>query len=141
MRPEDFNDDFANTHNGMYYVSVWGSNNTGTILSSPLGINDIGRYEDVANIFSNYKNIISILTENNITPYVQSTLLTSINDYNLKVIELNILLKKYCEDNGIQFIDLNKELSKDNRIIEEYTGDGVHLNAKGYQIWKAHLNH
>ena len=33
------NDEFTASHNGMYYVSVWGTDNTGTILSSPLGIN------------------------------------------------------------------------------------------------------
>ncbi len=35
-------DEYTTASNCMYYVSVWGSDNTGTILSSPLGINDLG---------------------------------------------------------------------------------------------------
>ena len=103
------------------------------------GINDIGKEYEVNQIFSNYQKILQGLKDNNITPYVQSTLLTSRKDINPKVIELNTLLKKYCEDNNIHFIDLNKELSKDNLIIEKYTTDGVHLNAKGYQVWKSKI--
>lgn len=100
------------------------------------GINDIRRYKEVPYIFSNYKKIITILRKNNIIPYVQSTLLTNDHNYNSKVIELNILLKKYCETNNIQFIDLNKELSKNTLLLEQYTIDGIHLNADGYKVWR-----
>jgi lysophospholipase L1-like esterase len=105
------------------------------------GINDIFQGFQVKDIFENHKRIIQILKDKNITPYIYSTLYTAKKDngYNDKVKELNILLKKYCEDNKIVFIDLNKSLSKDELLIKDYTHDGLHLNAKAYLIWKEEI--
>lgn len=102
------------------------------------GINDIFQGFGVEEIFENHKKIINKLKEKNITPYIYSTLFTASkqNGYNDKVKELNILLKKYCENNKIVFIDLNKILSKDELLIKNYTHDGLHLNAKAYLLWK-----
>lgn len=100
------------------------------------GINDIAGYYNVHEIFENYKKILSNLKNKDITPYVQSTLYTTRKDLNPHVEELNFLLKKYCKENNIVFIDLNKNLSSEKVLKSEYTYDGVHLNASGYDIWK-----
>lgn len=100
------------------------------------GINDIMEGYTVDKIFSNYKIILQNLLERNITPYVQSTLLTSRNNLNIHVKELNILLKEYCDNNKITFINLNKKLSHNDKLLREYTHDGLHLNSHGYTIWK-----
>lgn len=100
------------------------------------GINDISRRYSVETIFLNYSKIINELQQKNITPYVQSTLFTNRIDLNLKVKELNYLLKEFCNNNQIEYIDLNKKLSSKDILEEKYTYDGVHLNEEGYKIWK-----
>lgn len=103
------------------------------------GINDLGRGFKVSEVMNNYKIILDNLKNKDITPYVQSTLYTTRKDLNPHVEELNFLLKKYCTENNIIFIDLNKNLSSEKVLKSEYTYDGVHLNASGYQVWKSEI--
>lgn len=102
------------------------------------GINDIFQSYSVEEIFENHKKIVQTLKEHNITPYIQSTLYTAKkeNGYNDKVKQLNLLLQHYCQENQIEFIDLNKKLSKNELLIQDYTHDGLHLKANAYVIWR-----
>jgi lysophospholipase L1-like esterase len=114
-----------------------------------VGINDISSYltkkwdeNNIETIFGNYKNIINDLREHDIEVVIQSTLNTSQKSFqmeaerNIDVEKLNELLKKYCEEGNIKFLDINQSLSKAGILIEKYTGDGVHLNYEGYKIWR-----
>lgn len=102
------------------------------------GINDIFQSYSVEEIFQNHKKIIETLKDHQITPYLQATLYTAKkeNGYNDKVKKLNELLQQYCVENKIAFIDLNKKLSKDELLIQDYTHDGLHLKANAYAIWR-----
>ena len=100
------------------------------------GTNDIAFDYSVEEIFSNYKEIMRLLKEKNITVYMQSVVFTSFSEYNIKIKKLNELLEVYCKENNIIYIDLNKKLSKNDTLIEEYTYDGSHLTAKGYFVWR-----
>jgi lysophospholipase L1-like esterase len=101
------------------------------------GINDIISGKDVNTIFNNYKLILNKLLENNIEPIIQSTLYTTTDGWNKNVTILNKLLSDYAKENNINYIDLNSKLSKNNTLISDYTvGDGLHLNYKGYIVWK-----
>lgn len=100
------------------------------------GINDLSRDIDVNTVFNNFKKIITILQENGIEPIIQSTLYTTSPQYAIQITELNNFLADYSIHNNIKFINLNKVLSKNNLLCEEYTSDGVHLNHKGYLLWK-----
>ena len=104
------------------------------------GTNDLAGNYSVIEIFNNYKEIIAILKEHKINIYMQSTIYTSYPKYNNDIKKLNVLLKSYCELNNIQYINLNTKLSKNDTLIEKYTLDGSHLNAKGYQIWKEEIS-
>ncbi|MEA1936765.1 MAG: GDSL-type esterase/lipase family protein [Patescibacteria group bacterium] len=110
------------------------------------GINDISKYQNVQDIFYRYVKIISYMKQNNIQPYIQSTLFVGakrkeFKEWNLKVSKLNTLLEKFSVENNIEYIDLNLKLSQDNLLLEEYhNGDGVHLSEKGYIVWKNILN-
>ena len=54
---------------------------------------------------------------------------------NVKI--LNYLLEKLSTTNElITYIDLNEKLSISNYQCQEYLIDSVHLNGKGYEIWK-----
>lgn len=103
------------------------------------GINDIASGHDLQRTFKNYKKIITQLQNNNIVPIVQSTLLTWDENDNDKVLKLNSMLIEYCRINEVEFIDLNKKLSKDKKLIKDYSYDGIHLSSKGYEIWKKEL--
>jgi len=101
-----------------------------------VGINDIGRNIDINIIFDNYVKIIIELQKNNITPFIQSVLLTNTLEIdNADVNNLNSRLKYFCEENDISFIDLNSKLSLNGKLNENYSSDGIHLNGQGYAIW------
>lgn len=103
-----------------------------------IGINDLLKGESVEYVFENYKKIITILKQKNITPIIQSTLYIGQNTppiYNQKITQLNILLLNYAIQNKITFIDLNKYLAPNNYISPKYSNDSLHLNGRGYVIW------
>lgn len=104
------------------------------------GINDLARGVKVNQIFSNYIKIVEALKSKNIVPYIQSTLYNNSDiNLNVKVTELNNLLKEYAIKNNITYIDLNEKLSKNDLLIADYTYDSVHLNSNGYKIWKKEI--
>ncbi|XOB61340.1 GDSL-type esterase/lipase family protein [Campylobacterota bacterium DY0563] len=107
-----------------------------------IGVNDFLFQRDVSNVFEKYKNIIEKLEKKGIKPIIQSTLFIRKNNYgfsaeemNEKIKQLDILLRIYCEKNNLKYLNLNKYLSQNNTLINEYTWDGIHLNQKGYEIW------
>jgi lysophospholipase L1-like esterase len=104
------------------------------------GINDISRRVSYDKTLSNIKQIAGILTQNGVKPIIQSVLYTGDEfygrDYNNPIVKrLNSELEKFCSENGILFLDLNKHLSENDILKNEYTHDGLHLNAKGYEAW------
>ena len=55
-----------------------------------------------------------------------------------KVKQLNSLAEKYCRHHGIAFINVFPlMLGADGRPLPDiYVADGLHMNAKGYAIWR-----
>lgn len=106
-----------------------------------IGINDLMLKRSVFDIFYNYTKIIEELLSLNKTVIVQSTLyvgeeLNQINpNINLDVDNLNIKLHKYCDEHNIQFLDINKVLSSNSILKDEYSRDSVHINSKAYLEW------
>ncbi|MGJ0494957.1 GDSL-type esterase/lipase family protein [Aliarcobacter cryaerophilus] len=103
-----------------------------------IGINDLLKGKSVEYVYENYLKILSYYQSNRITPIVQSTIFvndTVNSDINLKVKQLNILLKNYSKTKNIIFIDLNKVLSPNGFLDSQYTNDRLHLNGNGYQLW------
>ena len=121
--------------------------NTGTIEKAFIlaGINDIAKHQPVNVIFERYVRIVDFLKRSGVTPYIQSTLFLSVKNPNCAVVnkqvaELDGLLKDYASKNGIEYVDLNSVLSDGTQMIDDYSYDGTHLNAKGYMIWRAALS-
>ncbi|RTY81770.1 acylhydrolase [Flavobacterium sp. LS1P28] len=53
----------------------------------------------------------------------------------VKVMELNQLLKKYADANGIIYLDyFSAMVDESNGLKAAYSGDGVHPNKLGYQV-------
>lgn len=104
------------------------------------GINDIYSWIPLEQIFKSYVQIIEDLQKNSIKVVVQSTLFTAQRypnaaDRNIQVGKFNEMLKQYCMNNRIEFLDLNSKLSKNSFLRDENTHDGLHLNANGYKVW------
>lgn len=104
------------------------------------GVNDLFNNIPADVIHQNQKEIIKKLLDNNIKPVMQLTLYVHNNPSLNKRIELlNERLKKYCEANNIDYIDLNTALSDENGLKNKYTTDGTHLTEKAYIIWASEL--
>jgi lysophospholipase L1-like esterase len=104
------------------------------------GINDFSLGIPVDRVYENYKCIIDTLLVNDIRPIVQSTLFQTGNPTgNVKVSYINHLLKAYCRQKSIMFVDLNQLLSDENGLIAAYTTDGTHLTELGYNTWSEKL--
>lgn len=55
--------------------------------------------------------------------------------------EVNRLLKAYCDESGIEFIDLYHKFVRrgTNTLRNELTQDGLHLTRQGYKLWAFEL--
>ena len=115
-----------------------------------IGINDIIEKFPLSEIQTNYEHLIQIIQKKcpNTKIYIQSTLptcgrkslLSSSEDVNLKVIELNTFLKNYAKSQNIVFIDMYPDfVNQNNELKPELTTEGIHLNALGYEIWLRYL--
>ncbi len=107
-----------------------------------LGINDFYEEKEVDEVLKNYREIIAELLRKNIKIVIQSTLYVSREDARLrpKITALNAQLQALADsDERIDFIDLNRVLSRNGHIKPEFTVDGLHLNQAGYTAWACYL--
>lgn len=105
------------------------------------GINDLYANYSVHQIISNYKKLLEELREHHINPIIQSTLYVAASyqhaaEVNSKVEEINTALREYAAEEHLPFLDINALLSTKTALRPEFTYDGLHLNAKGYALWK-----
>ena len=104
------------------------------------GINDINHGIDSDSIVNNLKDIIKKLQENNIKPIIFSILNVAENfpdtqRINSIVDETNSKLEEICKILNVKYININKILSKNSVLKEEYSFDGIHINGKAYKKW------
>jgi len=105
------------------------------------GGNDINKGISPEIIASNINTIIKKLTENGIKPKIFSIIHVSetfpdFKNVNIEITQTNNLIRNLCSADSVSFIDLNLTLSKNNMLKEEYSFDGIHLSALGYNKWK-----
>ncbi len=104
------------------------------------GLNDIYGWIPVDKVFQYYTRIIRELRTKGIIVVVQSTLYTTkewanAENRNPEVEKLNKLLKEYCNQEKIEFIDLNAKMSNGIYIKNSLVNSWGHLNPRGYKIW------
>jgi lysophospholipase L1-like esterase len=109
-----------------------------------IGIND---FDDagasVEAVFGNYMKIVAALKQGGAQVFVQSTLMCnegkaawkSCAAANAKIRRLNEKLAAPGQKD-FTFIDINRKLAGDGGLKSELTFDGVHLNGKGYLLWR-----
>jgi lysophospholipase L1-like esterase len=112
-----------------------------------IGINDLSSKRKIAEIVSNYDNILQFIRKKSSRTriFVQSVLPVNENiphrlghAKNSDVMKLNAKLRGLCAQYGIKFIDLFPLFANEqNMLKEEFTFDGLHPNGKGYLVWKS----
>lgn len=57
---------------------------------------------------------------------------------NETICQINKLLRDFCSTNGFEYIDLHSEMyDYDKKELKgDLTFDGIHLNDKGYTVWR-----
>ena len=117
------------------------SENKNSIVFLMIGVNDLGINEPINNIRSNIEDIISYLKSKGVFVVIQSVLITDGRKRdNYKIFLLNQELKKLSKQSGITYLDLNPFMMKNGKLNPEFTYDGLHLNASGYQAWAHVIN-
>lgn len=111
-----------------------------------IGTNDLAYSKTVDHVVENYKKIISqIQAESPSTKiYIESILPV---DYSIHytrpiadIIRINDQLKEITRHNNLIYIDLFSIFKTDqNKLNPAYSFDGLHLNGKGYQLWKKQI--
>ncbi len=105
-----------------------------------IGVNDIFSWIPVDTVFYNYKKIIKRLKQKRIIPVIQSVLYAgntqqSAENRNVEIKKLNKLLANYAKQNKIEYMDLNKRMSRGSFLKDNLTYDGIHLNGSGFKVW------
>ncbi|MBU0923755.1 G-D-S-L family lipolytic protein [bacterium] len=103
-----------------------------------IGVNDIMRGKEAAEVYLNYLKIIKFFQDRNIKVYIQSTLFIGekrAENFNPKIEELNKKLEAFAKENSITFINLNPIFAGNKMLEKEFTFDDLHLNGAAYKLW------
>ena len=109
-----------------------------------IGINDFADASRTANaVFITYQSIVSRLGRSGARVVVQSTLpcneakgeWKSCAALNSRIRQLNSQLATLASVR-VRYVDLTPALAGTSGLHDDLTYDGVHLNGRGYQLWK-----
>ena len=106
-----------------------------------IGTNDLQRDVLPKSIVDNYREILRVVkTESNDTVVYVQSILPSAHVSPGAVSSMNRELALVAEQSGAKYLDINSALSGSNGHLQpDYTNDGVHLMAAGYERWRAVL--
>ncbi|MDD9174258.1 SGNH/GDSL hydrolase family protein [Aliivibrio sp. S2TY2] len=107
------------------------------LISIMAGINDLSQGFSVDSVFDNYIAMLIYWQKNNCPVLVQSTLYCGnrLAHLNPKVTDLNSRLESYCQQHNIDYLNVNKILSPNGFLSNDFTCDDLHLNANAYSAW------
>lgn len=105
-----------------------------------IGFNDINAEVDAVKIIKNYEDIILKLTDNGMSVFIQSILFINDNaksPTNKIIAQVNHQLKTLSQNTqSVTYINLNSKLAPSGKLESQFTTDGIHLNSKGYEVWR-----
>ncbi len=109
-----------------------------------IGINDLGDGHTPEVMEAGYREILQRVKKQApmLRVHVQSVLPTRGNHakHNANVNDFNQRLQKLAKEFGYDYIDLHSLMADDQgELKKELTADGLHINAEGYNIWKAQI--
>lgn len=102
-----------------------------------IGVNDLGLGISPQIIEQNIQSIVAAFLKNGIKPIVQSTLFVTNNpEINAKIETLDDALREWCANSGITYIDLDRVLAPEGKLLPRYSWDGWHPNGDAYFQWR-----
>ena len=109
-----------------------------------IGINDLDEEKPINEVVSAYTILVSQIKENQPETklFLQSLLPTDNRERlkNHKIIQFNEQIKAIAQDFGLNYIDLFTPFANEaNKLNPTFTFDGLHLNGKGYLVWKKEI--
>jgi lysophospholipase L1-like esterase len=108
------------------------------------GVNDLYANYQYNEVGRNLIQIVEELQRHHIVPILQSTLCVASgwnksSEKNQEIAALDQFLAAYAAKKGIVFLDINRLVSQNGFLRDDFTPDGIHLNAKGYALWTAEV--
>ena len=113
-----------------------------------IGINDINGGRSVEDIANSYNSILTQIKQNLPTTHVfcmsilpmSETILNyadiNLDERNTKVRQVNSRIIELANAYGYSYVNLYEQVCNDSlRLKNEYTDDGIHLNANGFAVW------
>lgn len=90
---------------------------------------------------SNWRSIIELIHRKSpeTVIYAQSILPTGTPKFNDWSMRVNQQVSGLADGRSVIFVDLRSAFLLDNSLNPEYTADGIHLNGKGYLVWKKQI--
>lgn len=115
-----------------------------------IGVNDFARDRSVDYVLKNYEKMVDRIRADSPDTeiYIQSILpvndafpqFPSHTDETADIRAANERLKKLAAEKGATYINLFDDMSiAGNKLNPDYTEDGLHLNGKGYLVWKSEV--
>lgn len=116
-----------------------------------IGTNDLSRNISIDEISSNIKEIVDEINNNEPQAEIYVESIYPVNyDLNKRMVknrdnddimQINNIIKEYCNDNKCTYINLYDKLTDNvGDFSEKYTDDGLHPNDNGYEIITKELN-
>ena len=118
-----------------------------------IGINDINGSISNEKILSNYREILSEISENlpdaevicvSVLPVnldLESYTLINVKKSNDAILDINLKIKSLALEFGYHFADLHNDFTDENGLLrKELSPDGIHLNADGYKLYSSKIN-
>lgn len=118
-----------------------------------VGVVDLKNGAQDDDVVDNYRDIIDGIKENR--PSAEITIMSlfpinkDVDDYdsnilndrvnNEKIMSLNKKLKELSNDKGVHFFDTFELLSRDGKLNETYSNNGVYLNDEAYKILRENI--
>jgi lysophospholipase L1-like esterase len=106
-----------------------------------IGTNDLARKKSIEQILSDYEKLITLIIQK--TPktqlYLQSVLPTKnqATRNNSDIIQINKGIQELANKYSLIYINLfDLFKTSENELNMDYSCDGLHLNGKGYLLWK-----
>lgn len=114
------------------------------------GINDLSHGLSPEEVFSLCREVIDTIRTaspttklfvESLLPILENSRWKSLQGKTNDIAEINSLLREYCEQNGIEFIDLFHKFTRgtSNVLDQPYSADGLHITRFGYKVWASEL--
>lgn len=98
------------------------------------GINDLTSMRPKEDVFSNLVDLVAHTKAIDAVPILLNVAPVAGVHFNENIVELNKLTEKYCNEHGVEYVDVFRLFVDDKgKLADEFSNDGVHLSVKAYQ--------